>query len=52
MRNVKLLVQDIVENSTNLLSKDIAISVLLDNLRDLGWTEAEAAIAAHQMTFD
>ena len=37
MKNFKLLCQDIIEKSAEMLSKEVAVGILLDNLRDLGW---------------
>ena len=42
MKKYRLLCQDIIEHTSETLSKDIAIRVMLDQLRDLGWSEGGA----------
>ena len=42
MKKYRLLCQDIIEHTSETLSKDIAIRVMLDQLRDLGWSEGSA----------
>ena len=39
MKKYRLLCQDIIEYTSETLSKDMAIRVLLDQLRDLGWQD-------------
>ena len=51
-KNFKLLCQDIIEKSSEMLSKDIAVSILLDQLRDLGWKDGQAGQNQHSMTFE
>jgi len=40
MKNFKLLCQEVIEKTSNMLSKEIATSILLENLRDIGWTNS------------
>ena len=52
MRNVKLLCQDVVECASGMLSKEIAVSLLLDQLRDLGWSDGDGTQPERKLSFE
>ena len=46
MEKYRVLCGDIIEHISETLSKDMAISLLLGQLRELGWTQGGANPAA------